>query len=153
MGRLNSLLAADHGGERFMTMHLCMIDARAANVRSVNAGHDPVIVFDPADQTFSEFSEGDMPLGIMAETEYREEVLPAIRPGQVFFFGTDGVWEMPDVSGALFGKDRLRDAIRAAGSGSADEIVARVRQDLIAFRGDAKSVDDVTFVVVKVLSK
>lgn len=152
MGRLNKLIAADHGGDRFMTMHLSVIDSRTRTMRWVSAGHDPVIVFDPADDGFTEVGEGDLPLGIMDDTQYTERTSPAFRPGQILFIGTDGVWEMPDAKGEQYGKQRLREAIRACAARSADEIVSSVRERLTAFRGDVKSVDDVTFVVVKVLA-
>jgi sigma-B regulation protein RsbU (phosphoserine phosphatase) len=120
-------------------------------MRWVSAGHDPVIVFDPAEGNFTEVGEGDLPLGVMDDTKYTEQTSAAFRPGQVLFIGTDGVWEMPDAKGEQFGKDRLREVIRASAARSADEIAGAVRERLTAFRGDAKSVDDVTFVVVKVL--
>jgi sigma-B regulation protein RsbU (phosphoserine phosphatase) len=151
MGRLNKFICADHGGERFMTMHLSIIDSRTKTMRWVSAGHDPVIVFDPSDGTFTEVGEGDLPLGVMDDTEYCEQT-STFRPGQILFIGTDGVWEMPDANGEQYGKDRLRQAIRECSRGSADELVRSVRERLTAFRGHVKSVDDVTFVVVKVLT-
>jgi sigma-B regulation protein RsbU (phosphoserine phosphatase) len=152
MGRLNNLIAADHGGDRFMTMHLSVIDSTTGTMRWVSAGHDPVIVFDPADDSFTEVGEGDLPLGVMEDVEYSEQTSPALRPGQILFIGTDGVWEMPNAKGEQYGKDRLREVIRDCAARSADEIVRSVRERLTAFRGDVKSVDDVTFVVVKVLA-
>jgi sigma-B regulation protein RsbU (phosphoserine phosphatase) len=151
MGRLNRLICADHGGDRFMTMHLSVIDAKAGRMRWVSAGHDPALVFDPADGSFTEVGAGDLPLGVMDDTQYSEQISPALRPGQILFIGTDGVWEMPDAKGQEFGKDRLRETIREGAARSADEIARSVRERLTTFRGDAKSVDDVTFVVVKVL--
>jgi sigma-B regulation protein RsbU (phosphoserine phosphatase) len=153
MGRLNNCIAADHGGDRFMTMHLSVIDARTGTMRWVSAGHDPVIVFDPAANSFTEVGEGDLPLGVMDDTQYREQISPAFRPGQILFLGTDGVWEMPDARGEQYGKDRLRQVIRECAARSAEEIARAVRERLTAFRGDVKSVDDVTFVVVKVLAE
>ena len=152
MNRLNRLIAVDHGGDRFMTMHLSVIDAKTRSMRWVSAGHDPVIVYDPATATFSEGGEGELPLGVMDDTEYREHASAPLQPGQVLFIGTDGVWELPDATGDQFGKDRLREVIREAAAGTADEIAVAVRERLTAFRGDTKSVDDVTFVIVKVLS-
>jgi serine phosphatase RsbU (regulator of sigma subunit) len=67
----------------------------------------------------------------------------------VLFIGTDGVWEMPDAKGDQFGKDRLREVIRESAAGTANDITRAVRERLTAFRGETKSVDDVTFVVVK----
>jgi sigma-B regulation protein RsbU (phosphoserine phosphatase) len=151
MGRLNKLICADHGGDRFMTMHLSVIDAKTGIMRWVSAGHDPVLVFDPADGGFTEVGEGDLPLGVMDDTQYSERIAPLLRPGQILFIGTDGVWEMPDAKGEQYGKDRLREAIREGAGRSAEEIAGSIRARLTAFRGDVKSVDDVTFVVVKVL--
>jgi phosphoserine phosphatase RsbU/P len=152
MSRLNRLISADHGGDRFMTMHLSVIDAKTRSMRWVSAGHDPAILYDPATAAFSEVGEGDLPLGVMDDTEYREQTSAPLQPGQVLFIGTDGVWELPDAKGDQFGKDRLREVIREAAARTADEIAAVVRERLTAFRGDTKSVDDVTFVIVKVQS-
>jgi sigma-B regulation protein RsbU (phosphoserine phosphatase) len=153
MCRLNRLLAADHKGDRFMTMHLSVIDPRSATMRWVSAGHDAAIVFDPERDQFEEVGQGGMPLGILDDTTYDEQVFGSLRPGQIIFVGTDGVWEMPDLKGEPFGKDRLREIIRssAAASASASEIANAIRTQLVAYRGDARQVDDVTYVVVKVL--
>ena len=70
----------------------------------------------------------------------------------MLFFGTDGVWVLPDARGVQFGKDRLRQVIHEAAARTADEIAAAVRERLTAFRGNTKSVD-VTFVIVKILSQ
>jgi serine phosphatase RsbU (regulator of sigma subunit) len=151
LGRLNRLISADHGGDRFMTMHLSVIDAKAGTLRWASAGHDPALIYDPAADRFEEVGEGELPLGVMDETEYAEHTHGPLRPGQVIVVGTDGVWEMPDAEGEPFGKDRLREAIRASAAGSAEAIAGAVRDRLVSFRGDARQVDDVTFVVVKVL--
>jgi sigma-B regulation protein RsbU (phosphoserine phosphatase) len=151
MNRLNRLLATDLKGERFMTMHLSVIDPRSRVMRWASAGHDAAIVFDPARGQFEEIGEGGMPLGILDEATYAEETYGPLRPGQVIFVGTDGVWEMPDVKGEPFGKERLREVMRGSAAGSAADVAHAIRERLVAFRGDARQVDDVTYVVVKVL--
>src|SRR5262249_2672726 len=120
-------------------------------MRWVSAGHDPALVYDPAADRFEEVGEGELPLGVMDEMEYTEHTHGPLRPGQVIVVGTDGGWEMPDAKGKPFGQDRLRDVIRAWATGSAEAIASAVRDRLARFRGDARQVDDVTFVVVKVL--
>jgi phosphoserine phosphatase RsbU/P len=149
MARLNQLISADHKGERFMTMHLSIIDSKSAMMRWVSAGHDPAIIFNPSDGSFQEIGEGDLPLGVMDDTDYREQTYGPLKPGQIILVGTDGVWEMPDANGKPFGKDRLRDVIREFAGKSAADITEAIRERLAQFRGDAKQVDDVTFVVVK----
>jgi sigma-B regulation protein RsbU (phosphoserine phosphatase) len=152
MGRLNGVIAADHQGDRFMTMHLSVIDAKAATMRWVSAGHDPAIIFHPESGRFEEVGEGELPLGIVDDTAYTEQSYCPLSPGLVILIGTDGVWEMPDAKGEQFGKDRLRNVIRESAAGSAAEIAQTIRDRLAAFRGDTKQVDDVTFVIAKVVS-
>ena len=133
MGRLNRLISADHGGDRFMTMHLSVIDAKDGTMRWVSAGHDPALVYDPFADRFEEVGEGGLPLGVMDGTEYPEHTHGPLRPGQVILVGTDGVWEMPDSKGEPFGKDRLRDVIRESAPGSAEAIASAVRDRLDSF--------------------
>ncbi len=149
MGRLNRFMSADHNGERFMTMHLSIIDSKSATMRWVSAGHDPAILYDPSDGSFKQVGEGDFPLGVVEGTEYCEQTYGPLRAGQLILVGTDGVWEMPDVKGEAFGKQRLLDVMREFADRSAAEISAAIRERLTSFRGDAKQLDDVTYVVVK----
>ena len=152
MGRLNRMITADLEGSRFMTMHLGVLDLRQRIYRWVSAGHDPAIIFDPAAKSFEEPDASSMPLGIMEDTVYEEHVCRSFHPGQVFVLETDGVWEMPNSAGEQFGKQRLREAIQTASEESAEQIAQAIRDALARFRGDAKPVDDVTFVVVKTIA-
>ncbi len=150
MGRLNRLLSADLGAERFMTMHLAVLSARTGTLRWVSAGHDPALIFDATTGTFEEPDKGDLPLGIMPDTAYGEHTYGPLHAGQIIVVGTDGVWESPNATGEQFGKGRLREAIRAAANGTAAEVTQAILDRLTAFRGDCRPVDDVTFVVLKV---
>jgi serine phosphatase RsbU (regulator of sigma subunit) len=151
IGHLNRLLAADHEGARFMTMHLSIVDPRAGSFRWVSAGHDPALLYDPTTGNFEELAGADLPLGIVEETDFEEHCFSSLRPQQIILVGTDGVWEMPNATGEQFGKDRLREAIRSTANGSAAEIVQAIYDRLTTFRGDHRTVDDVTFVVIKIL--
>jgi sigma-B regulation protein RsbU (phosphoserine phosphatase) len=149
MVRLNSMLAADLEGGRFMTMHLAVIDARTGVYRFASAGHDPALTYDPSTDSFDERDEGGLPLGILASGTYEEHSFGPLRAGQVIVVGTDGVWEMPNAEGEQFGKERLREVIRGAAAGTAAEIVDAIVESLARFRGDRRLVDDVTLVVMK----
>jgi phosphoserine phosphatase RsbU/P len=150
LGRLNNALSADLEGSRFMTMYLARLDARAATMRWASAGHDPALVYDPAANEFHEDPGGDLPLGVMPDTEYAELTAAPLVVGQILMIGTDGVWEMMNPEGEAYGKDRLKEAIRSAADGSAKAIVEAILKSLSAFRRERRPTDDVTFVVIKV---
>jgi sigma-B regulation protein RsbU (phosphoserine phosphatase) len=149
MGRLNGLLAADLDGTRFMTMYTAIVNHRTG-IRWASAGHDPAILYDPTSDRFEELDGGELPLGVMDDTEYIERTYAHLRPGQILVVGTDGVWEMPNEAGEQFGKQRLRDAIRNSASQPAEEIVQAILTQHSAFRGNCRPTDDVTFVIIKV---
>jgi sigma-B regulation protein RsbU (phosphoserine phosphatase) len=152
IGHLNRLLAADLEGTRFMTMHLSEVNPKMGTIRWVSAGHDPAILFDPATGEFQELEGADLPLGVMEDTVYEEHSFSPIKPGQIITVGTDGVWEMPNTAGEQFGKQRLRDAIKCAAGGTANDIAKTIVGRLTEFRGDCRPVDDVTFVIIKVMA-
>jgi phosphoserine phosphatase RsbU/P len=148
--RLNNALSADLEGSRFMTMYLAALDARAGTMRWASAGHDPALVYDATGDQFREDTGGDLPLGVVPDTDYSELKAAPLAVGQILMIGTDGVWEMMNPAGEAYGKDRLRETIRAAAKGSARDVVATILDSLKEFRKDRRPTDDVTFVVIKV---
>ena len=63
--------------------------------------------------------------------------------------GTDGIWEMHNKAGEMFGKKALMEIIRNNHTASARQIVDTVANALELFRGDEAPEDDVTLVVIK----
>ena len=148
--RLNNALSADLEGSRFMTMYLAALDARSGTMRWASAGHDPALVYDATGDQFREDTGGDLPLGVVPDTDYSELRAAPLAVGQILMIGTDGVWEMMNPAGEAYGKDRLRETIRAAAKGSAREVVTAILNSLKEFRKDRRPTDDVTFIVIKV---
>ena len=55
--------------------------------------------------------------------------------------------------GEQFGKPRLREVIQNTAHGPAQAIVNAIAERLAAFRGTSPAVDDVTFVIIKVIGR
>jgi sigma-B regulation protein RsbU (phosphoserine phosphatase) len=125
------------------------MDLRHKLYRWSSAGHDAPMIYDPMTKQFEEPDGGSLPLGVMDDTQYEEQTFGPLKPRQILVIGTDGVWEMPNSGGEQFGKDRLRAVIQSAADGSAEQIAQAIRAALTAYRGEEKSVDDVTFVILK----
>jgi len=151
MQRLNTLLASDYSGRHLMTMHLSVFDPKTGMFQWASAGHDPALVYDPSCDCFKELVEGSVPLGVLADGKYEEYSFGPLQPGQILMVGTDGIWEMRNAEGELFGKQRLRDVIHASATKPAGEIARALLTSLAAFRGNSRATDDVTFVIVKYL--
>lgn len=151
MTRVNALLAASVRDGSFMTMALLRVDPVRRAASWASAGHDAVIVYEPGADRFSELDGGDIPLGLVEDTRYEEYTREGLEKDALLCIGTDGIWEMMNASGEMFGKDQFRDILRKNCARPAAEIAAALEQALDAFRGDAGQKDDVTFVIVRMV--
>lgn len=137
-----------HTGD-FMTFFYCELKERENEICWVRAGHDPGLLYTPATDTFDELKGRGPALGLDYTFEY-ESFSRKIEPGQIIMIGTDGIWEMHNTAGRMFGKEALMDIIRNNRMRSARTIVDTVTDALEKFRGDEPSEDDITLVVIKV---
>jgi serine phosphatase RsbU (regulator of sigma subunit) len=149
LGHLNNLLVEVTGGKRFMTMVLVTIDGERGELRLSSAGHDPPFIYDPGQDTFIELDTGGLPLGIMQGEQYPEETYGPLPPGSVILASTDGVWEARDETEEMFGKDRIREILRQNAHRDARDIALALRDGVQAFCGEARQLDDITFVVAR----
>ncbi|WP_233491020.1 PP2C family protein-serine/threonine phosphatase [Pseudodesulfovibrio indicus] len=146
--RVNELITDDvEGTGRFMTLFLLeLVDGGA---RWVRAGHDPALLFDPEAGTFEELLGDGLPLGVTHDVDFEVGSKPALKSGQYIIIGTDGIWEMHSPSGEMFGKERLKDLVRANAGQPARAIITALETALVAFRGQAGQMDDMTIAVVR----
>lgn len=149
MTAVNHVLTRDARHRRFMTMVLMVVEPQARCVRWARAGHDPVLVYEPAGDTFAELDDGDVVLGVDESVAYQEFRREDLTVGSVLVVGTDGIWEARNEPGEMYGKDRLRDVIRSNSAGGAARVAAAIEDSLRHHLGDRPLQDDVTFVVVK----
>jgi sigma-B regulation protein RsbU (phosphoserine phosphatase) len=147
VNRYLSLDTAQTGN--FMTFFYCELTERETEVRWVRAGHDPALVYDPSTDAFDELKGQGLALGLDDSFEY-DSYHRRIEPGQVIMIGTDGIWEMRNQVGEMFGKKALMEIIRNNQSASARKIVDTVTDALERFQGDEAPEDDITLVVIKV---
>jgi sigma-B regulation protein RsbU (phosphoserine phosphatase) len=133
----------------FMTFFYCELLEKETVIHWVRAGHDPAMVYDPATDKFHELRGLGMALGLNNHFAY-ESFHRRIEAGQVIVIGTDGIWEMHNKAGEMFGKEALREIIRNNHTASSREIVDIVTDALEQFRGDVPPEDDTTLVVIKV---
>jgi serine phosphatase RsbU (regulator of sigma subunit) len=137
---------------RFITLFFVEIDTVQRRLRWVRAGHDPAILFHPATDTFENLAGPGTALGIDADRSYIAQTKNDLVDGQILMVGTDGIWEARNTNGDMFGKDRVYWLLRRHAEGSAQQIADAVLDHLKQFKSGSDFEDDVTLVVVKILS-
>ena len=135
--------------DNFMTFFYCELTPAVRDVCWIRAGHDPALTYDPDSDTFDVLKGDGMAVGVDYSFEY-EEFQCTLTAGQVVLIGTDGIWEMRNETGEMYGKERLKEIIRTNYSAIAKEIITIITDDLKKFRGSKQPEDDVTMVVIKV---
>lgn len=133
----------------FMTFFYCELRELSPEISWVRAGHDPAIIYNPESGKFDELKGRGLALGLDYSFEY-EESKRMLGLGQIILIGTDGIWEMRNEQGEMFGKQRLKKILRDNSSLPAAEIVALIDDALAQFRGPEQFEDDITLVVIRV---
>jgi sigma-B regulation protein RsbU (phosphoserine phosphatase) len=83
------------------------------------------------------------------DMEY-EEATVELFPGDVLLAFTDGVPEAHNPESEEFGEERLQAFLRQTADLPADEISARLSDEMKDWIRDAEQYDDLTFIVMKV---
>ena len=152
MNAVNRYLAKDSAGGRFVTLVYLVINPFEHCIRWVSAGHGPNLIYDIKNASFEELAVNDIPLGVKTGWSFQECVRTDWPAPGLLIMGTDGIWETCNPEGHAFGKAGLMEVVRAAAHLPAEEICNKIVETLHRFSSGAPQRDDVTLVVVKILS-
>ena len=146
--RLNTGIHSVSDGERYVTLLLAEIDARARTLHYVNCGHNPALLYRAKTNTLTRMNSSCPPIGISAE-EICELTSADLIAGDVLVFYTDGVTEAENQFGEEFGMERLSAVVRRGSSLSAEGLMGDIFSSAAEFCSEAGFNDDVTILVVK----
>lgn len=147
MRLLNQSVARAGARDRFVTLFYGELDHAGDRLRYVNAGHNYPLLR-RRDRTVEELQTGGLPLGLFDEATYEEGSVP-FAAGDALLLYSDGVSEATDRCSGQFGEERLRDLWRDCALCRAEQVIARLLEELERFRADAAQSDDVTLMVVE----
>lgn len=147
MAKVNAGLARDTGDNEFATVFYGTLDTTTLRLTYASAGHDPALLL--RDGQFIELTEGGMVLGVDPNAHYEKGLLD-LRPGDVLLAYTDGVTDATNFNEEKFGRDRIRQAVRYAADGSAQDIVNHILWEVRRFVGLHQAADDMTLLAAKV---
>jgi serine phosphatase RsbU (regulator of sigma subunit) len=153
LAEANRILAADMDARSFITMSYAVLEPRAGRMRYARAGHSPLIHRAAGTGATRLLAPPGLGLGLDAGAHFErvlEEMEVPLASGDVFVFFTDGISEAMNVSGELFGEDRLCQVLRQDGHPTSAELRDRVLADVRRFVGDAPQHDDMTLVVLSI---
>src|SRR5512139_434892 len=130
MTQANRLICADSPNSMFVTLFSAQI-AASGDLIYVNAGHNPPYLYHADDQP-ARLARTGMALGI-DDTLRFEQHTAHLDPGDTLILYTDGILDALNMRGEEFGDIRLRRVCARHRTETAAQIVAALRDDVLAF--------------------
>jgi serine phosphatase RsbU (regulator of sigma subunit) len=148
---VNKYLTESIPPNRFVTLFYAELNPELGRLTFLNAGHNPPLIVH-AGGTMEQLASGGLPLGIMADAEFREGRTQLL-PGDVLVIYSDGVSEAVNPTGEEFGPTRLYEVVARNLDASASGIRDRIESALTKFCQGTPAADDITLVIVKRLAE
>ena len=131
----------------YLTLFMGILDSSHHVLRYVNAGHNPQFVL-RSDGGLDELPSTGLPIAMFAGHGYREGSV-AMNEGDILFFYTDGITEVENEKGDMFGSDRLEALLVKHHEEGVDALLAHIEQEVLQFRGAADLFDDATMMALR----
>jgi serine phosphatase RsbU (regulator of sigma subunit) len=130
----------------YATLFLAVLDPLGKTLRYVNAGHHPQFLI--RGDGIEPLPSGGMPVGLFAGHGYIERTVQLADEDLLFFY-TDGLVEVENESGEMFGPERLESLLRQYSGDGVDVLLERAEARVRGFRGAAEPFDDVTIMALR----
>ena len=147
MLRINRFLYESTQANKFVTLFYCELEPRSRTLRYVNAGHIPPYLLRRGGG-LERLEEGGPALGLLDEATFDEGVAQ-LEPGDALALVTDGATEAMSPEGDELDDEGVCRALRAAGSGPAEALLASLLDAVLRWTGPAGCSDDLTALILK----
>ena len=125
-----------------------ILEISSGKIIAANAGHEYPAV-KKADGRFELMKDRHgLVLGAMEDFEYKGYEIK-LEPGDSLFLYTDGVTEAANKENAMFGSDRMIEALNIDPGADPETLIKIVRHSVDLFTGDATQFDDITMVCLR----
>jgi serine phosphatase RsbU (regulator of sigma subunit) len=144
--RVNHQLLRMNARGMFATVLYGVLDPRSGEFCYARAGHELPLLCQEGEVTLPPRGAGQ-PLGILPRPELDQQML-LLSPGATLLLYTDGVTDTAGPQAGAYGLPRLRQALIAASSSSAQACCDEIFRSLQAYQAQEVQFDDITLVAV-----
>lgn len=149
---LNNCVNRSARGEKFITFFIGKINHETHSIRYINAGHNPPMVVH--NHGLEILNQGTTGLGMFDNLPFLNEGETEFSPGSLLFCYTDGITEMENKNGVIFGTDHLGSLLMR----HREVISMKILHETLVtsfneFRQDVELNDDVTFLSLRLHRK
>ena len=131
----------------YFTIVFANLDIRSQTLSYATAGHSAVFLHRQSGE-ICWIAKPNLPLGFDSSTVYGTDVI-AIEPGDRLYLLSDGLYEVPDATGNLWGQDRLEEVVRTLGCRPLSEVLSDAVNEAVRWLGHEQFPDDVAVMGVE----
>lgn len=145
---LNDCVNRSAQGEKFITFFIARVNRRNATIEYVNAGHNPPVLVYQNQVTI--LDQGTTGLGMFELLPFLHKGKADFKPGSLLFCYTDGITEMENSHGHVFGTDLLHELLKSHDTVQNMEALHHsLVKSFNEFRAEVAFNDDVTFLSLR----
>ncbi len=144
-GRVNDIIHRDGIDNRYATLFFAELEHDSGEIRYLNAGHNPAFLVRAT--TVDKLGASSYPLGMLPEARYKEGGIE-LHSGDVLVIYSDGLTEAANANEEEFGIERLERLLPELRNLSAEEVGARILDQVDRFRGDTRLTDNLSIAVI-----
>lgn len=129
-------------------MALALIRLNGGNLQLAGAGIPPALIYRAKSHTVEQVDLKGMPLGSAPGYPYQVETIQ-IEKDDVVLLYTDGLPEIFNPEGKMFGYVAVAELLLQCGDGSVNEIINHMKTAAMQWLGDGSQDDDITLIALK----
>jgi len=142
--RLNLSVMNSAKGEKFITLFIARYNYKTRELKYVNAGHNPPLLYEPESERLTNLSSGCVGMGMLDELPFINEAsIQLDEPGKLFCY-TDGLVEVIQDSGVEFGTQDLEKEL--CNSGKLEDNITTIIKNQKILEGSAAIFDDISII-------
>lgn len=145
---LNTTVFKNAKGEKFITVFLACIHHKTKEIRYINAGHNPPVLFENGN--FHLLQTGTTGLGMFPALPFIKEGIIHFPKNAMLFCYTDGITELENASGISFGIENFKELVQRNSTVNTMELFHTLMIDALNdFRKEVSFNDDVTLLTLR----
>ena len=142
--RLNERVMNSAKGEKFITLFIARYHFRTRELKYVNAGHNPPLLYEIESRKLTQLSSGCVGMGMLDDLPFvNEAVIRLDSPAKLFCY-TDGLVEVIQDSGVEFGTEKLEKEL--TNPQSLEENINSIIENQKILEGSAAIFDDISII-------
>jgi sigma-B regulation protein RsbU (phosphoserine phosphatase) len=145
---VNSELMKINKAHMFVTVWLGILTISTGELIYADAGHEYPAIHRKGEDFTVEKDEHCAPLAARKKMKFKSGIF-RLYPGDTLYVYTDGVTEANNAEGAMFGRERMLEALNRDPDAEPEIIDRNMHEALASFVQDAPQFDDTTMLVMK----